>query len=58
MSIEFFPFNIPVSTSRAISASLALTTDTIPVTASFAEFAVNNVGPTGPPAITVNAIII
>lgn len=58
MSIQFFPLGIPFSSSFAGSASFAVTTSIagFPITASLAEFSVNNIGPTGPPAITVNAI--
>lgn len=50
MSIRFFPFNIPISNSMAVSASLAVTTSVagFPVTAAFAEYAINYIGPTGP----------
>jgi hypothetical protein len=50
MSIQFFPFNIALSSSLAISASYAVTTSIagFPVTAALAEYAINYIGPTGP----------
>lgn len=49
MSIQFIPLGIPFSSSYAVTASLALNTlsDGFPTTASYAEFAVNPVGPSG-----------
>lgn len=49
MSIQFFPFNIPLSSSVAATAGYAVTTSLagFPVTAAFAEYAVNFIGPTG-----------
>jgi hypothetical protein len=60
MTIQFFPFGIPVSSSRAVSGSLALSTPAgvFPVSASLAEFSVNNVGPTGSAFTTVNALVL
>lgn len=56
MSIRFLPYGGPISSSQAISASYAFTTDSIPISASFAEYAVSgSPGPQGPPYITVNA---
>lgn len=50
MSIRFFPFNIPISTSQALNASFAISTSLAgyPTTASLAEYVVNYTGPTGP----------
>lgn len=61
MSIQFFPFNIPISNSLSVSASLAITTSLagFPVTAALAEYVVNFTGPTGPPgSITSNVTIL
>lgn len=61
MSIQFFPFNIPISNSRALTSSLALSTPTsgLPVSAALAEFVVNFTGPTGPAgSITTNVTIL
>lgn len=60
MSIQFFPFNIPVSNSRAISASFAVTTSLagFPATASLAEYVVNYTGPTGPAGSTTTTVTI
>jgi hypothetical protein len=57
MTIRFFPFGIPVSSSHAVSGSLALSTPAgaFPVSAALAEFAVNNIGPTGPAFIEINS---
>ena len=60
MSITFFPVGLPFSSSRSVSASLTLSTAVggFPTTASLAEFAVNNPGPTGSAFVTVNAFIV
>jgi hypothetical protein len=60
MTIRFFPVGIPVSSSQAVSGSLALTTLPVafPVSAALAEFSVNNVGPTGSAFTTINAIVV
>jgi hypothetical protein len=60
MSINFFPFNIPVSNSRASSASLALSTPAavFPVSAALAEYVINYTGPTGPAGSTTSNVII
>ena len=57
MTRRFFPFGIPVSSSHAVSGSLALSTPAgaFPVSAALAEFAVNNIGPTGPAFIEINS---
>jgi hypothetical protein len=54
MTIRFFPLGIPFSSSYAVNASYASSLlGPVPTTASFAEFSISYVGPTGPPAITV-----
>ncbi len=60
MTIQFFPFNLPLSNSRAISASMAVTTSLagFPVSASLAEFVVNYTGPIGPSGSTTSNVII
>lgn len=60
MSISFYPVGTETSSSRSINASFAVTTSAggFPVTASLAEFAVNNPGPTGSAFVIVNAIIV
>lgn len=60
MSIQFFPFNLPISNSRAISASLAITTSFagFPITASLSEYVVNYTGPIGPPGVTASKVTI
>lgn len=59
MSIQFFPLGVPLSSSFAVSASFTVTTSAagFPVSAAFAEFSVNNVGPPGPAFIIVSASI-
>jgi hypothetical protein len=60
MTIQFFPFGIPVSSSHAVSGGLALSVPAgvFPVSAALAEFAVNNIGPTGSAFTEVNAVIL
>jgi len=60
MTIKFFPFGIPTSSSFTVSGSLALSTPAaaFPVSAALAEFSVNNIGPTGSAFTTVNAIVL
>lgn len=55
MTIRFFPLGIPFSSSYAANAAYATTLlGPVPTTASLAEFSIAYVGPTGPPAKTVN----
>lgn len=44
---KFIPLGLPSSASTAVSASAALSTTNYPQTASLAEFAIANYGPTG-----------
>jgi hypothetical protein len=56
MTIRFFPSGLPPSSSYAVSASYSNTLlGPTPVTASSAQYSINFVGPSGPPAVTVNA---
>ncbi len=55
MPIKSFPYGIPFSSSFAISASNTMFAQhTGSLTASVAEFVTGFVGPTGPPAITID----
>lgn len=56
MSIEIFPFGIPISNSLALSASFALNTNpaNFPTTAAFAEYVINYTAPTGPSGSTAS----
>jgi len=55
MTIRFFPLGIPFSSSYAANAGYATTlAGPTPASASVAEFSITFVGPTGPPAKTVN----
>lgn len=57
MTIKFFPLGMPFSSSCATSASYATTlAGPVPTTASIAQFSISFVGPTGPPAVTVNVL--
>lgn len=49
MSIQFLPLGIPLSSSFAVSASIVLNTSVagFPTSASYAEYALTPVGPTG-----------
>jgi hypothetical protein len=57
MTIRFFPLGIPISSSHAVSGSLALTTPAavFPVSAALAEFSITNIGPTGPAFVVVDS---
>jgi hypothetical protein len=54
MAFKFIPFGIPFSSSFAVTASHALTFKNLPVTAAYAEYAINTSGSTGDPYKTIS----
>lgn len=59
MTFIFTPGGVPVSSSFAISASMAETASTVIRlnTASIAAYVIDSVGPVGPPGISVFATV-
>lgn len=60
MSIQFIPLGIPLSSSFTMKSKYTLSTlpDGFPVSAAFAEFAINNVGPSGSNAVTITGSLV
>lgn len=59
MTIQFIPLGIPFSSSFAATASIALNIPSanFPTTASYAEYALSPVGPSGSNGKQVTAIV-
>lgn len=57
MAFKFQPLGIPVSSSYAISASAALFSVPMPPTASYAEYVLTVVGPSGSAYKTVSGSV-
>lgn len=53
MSFNFIPLGVPISSSFAISASVATNVNTLPETASLAGYSLGNPGPTGSHFVSV-----
>lgn len=57
MSFKFTPNGIPQVNTHAVSSSIVGYADNMPVSASYAEYSLGNIGPQGPQYIIKTAAI-